>query len=106
MSKFLRSGIYSLKAGAFGLSNYYIILLQKKDETCIIYVFDCNACPTNLQIHRMILDDINDNSISKMDFVEIRYSFLEKHVDGYLGQTSLQLHDNLFDVYKYKSSKN
>lgn len=97
---------YSLKAGAFGLSNYYIILLQKKDETCIIYVFDCNACPTNLQIHRMILDDIHDNSISKMDFVEIRYSFLEKHVDGYLGQISLQLHDNLFDVYKYKSSKN
>ena len=30
MNDFLRSGIYSLTAGAFGRSNYYIILLQKK----------------------------------------------------------------------------
>lgn len=106
MNDFLRSGIYSLKVGAFGLSNYYIILLEKNDETCIIYVFDCNACLNNLQIHRMIWDDIHDNSISKMDFVEVRYSFLGKHVDGYLGQISVQLHNNLFDIYKYKSLQN
>ena len=45
MNDFLRSGIYSLTAGAFGRSNYYIILLQKKDETCIIYVFDDKQQP-------------------------------------------------------------
>lgn len=27
-----------------------------------------------------------------------------KSVDGYLGQTSLQLHDNLFDIYRSRKN--
>ena len=82
--KLILHGIYSLRDTKSNINHFYAIILSKNEnDDYDTYVLECAGYPNNK--------------------LEVRYSFLEKHVDGYLGQTSLQLHDNLFDVYKYKS---